>query len=241
MSMYPQALWLNPSPALANIHAPLTSYLRQYGSIGSWNYTQTLDEPSCLETALTLLHSYLAESSHPIHLLGHGTGGLLGWLYACRYPKHIRSLTLLGVGRFPTLDWQCLYYRLRQLLPCNREILLAHMVKLLFGPQPWQVARQLVKILDQDLTESLSPHSLFAPTQMPASDPLAVPMLVCGGESDWVVHPTLMHDWESIFKPGDRLWICPQGCHFFHYFFPEAVGDQILGFWQQHYTQSWAA
>ncbi len=233
MTRHPDALWLNPSPALKPLHAPLLQYLRQSYTLAQWDYSQSPDEPSSLEIALTLLHDYLKSRDRPIHLIGHSTGGLLAWLYTQRYPQRVRSLTLLAVGIFPAVDWQAHYYMMRQLLPIDREQLLRHMTKLLFGQQPCHKIKSLISILDRDLTESLSPHSLLEPIHLPSVHQLPVPLFVCGGEQDLVVDPTQIDRWYSHLKPEDHLWSCPQGRHFFHATCPLLTADQILNFWHR--------
>lgn len=104
MSQLPEALWLNVSPALEKLDRPLLKHLSQHLSIAQWQYCQTPDEPMSLEIALVLLHDYLKHHDRPIHLLGHGTGGLLGLLYTRQHPERVRSLTLLSVGVYPAVD-----------------------------------------------------------------------------------------------------------------------------------------
>jgi pimeloyl-ACP methyl ester carboxylesterase len=140
MSRSPDALWVNVSPALRRFDRPLLNVLSRQVAIAEWQYYQTADEPTSLEVALVLLHDYVqkcvSEASEqefqPLHLLGHGTGGLLAWLYARRYPERVRSLTLLSVGAYPAVDWQAHYYAQLQFLPCCREALLTQMVYTLY-------------------------------------------------------------------------------------------------------------
>ncbi|HEY9894816.1 MAG TPA: alpha/beta hydrolase, partial [Candidatus Sericytochromatia bacterium] len=51
-----------------------------------------------------------------------------------------------------------------------------------------------------------------------------------------------LQEWLECFKSDDALWQCPDGRHFFHYFYPEAVGEQLLQFWrclqEQHSVRS---
>lgn len=230
---YPDALWLNPSCALKTFHAPLVAYLRKSSTLAQWDYFQTVDEPSCLEIALSLLHDYLKSCHYPIHLIGHSTGGLLGWLYTQRYPKRVRSLTLLSVGGFPAIDWQAHYYLFRQLFPIKREQLLVHMIDLLFGDQPCHRVKQLLQILDQDLTESLSPHTLLKIIPLTGCQQSPVPLLACGGEEDLIVDPNQIHLWIPHLKPEDQVWLCPKGRHFFHTAFPSVVADRVLDFWAE--------
>ncbi|MBD2545128.1 MULTISPECIES: alpha/beta fold hydrolase [Planktothricoides] len=128
MSLSPDALWINVSPALEKFNRPLLKQLSAQTAIAKWEYSQTPDEPTSLEIAVDLLHDYLKDRQQPIHLLGHSTSGLLGLMYARRYPEKVRSrsvadatsLTLLSVGVHPAVDWQAHYYAQLQVLPCSR-------------------------------------------------------------------------------------------------------------------------
>lgn len=231
MSVLPDALWLNASTSLKSFDLPLLRYLSQQVVIAQWEYLPTQDEASSLDGALILLQDYHKHSDRPVHLLGHGLSGLLGLLYARRHPERVKSLTLLSVGVYPAVDWQAHYYTQRQLLLCHRSMLLAHMVRSLLGPLTRSVTEKVVRILEQDLDSSPSPHSLLHRISLPPGD-VPVPLLVCGSRNDIVVDPNARRDWQNWLKPGDRLWECPGGRHFFHYFHPELVGQQILKFWQ---------
>ncbi len=112
----PEALWLSVNPVFQRFEQPLLMALRDDRALCHWIYQQTPDEPSCLETALTLLHDYVKGCDRPLHLLGHSTGGLVGLLYARRYPQRVQSLTLLGVGVNPAVDWKAHYYTQLDLL-----------------------------------------------------------------------------------------------------------------------------
>ena len=108
------ALWLSVSPSLKRLDQPLLNELSQQVPIAQWEYSQTLDEPCCLATTITLLHDYLEQCDRPIHLLGHSVSGLIGLLYARQYPQRVKSLTLLSVASYPAVNWQVHYYILRQ-------------------------------------------------------------------------------------------------------------------------------
>lgn len=225
------ALWLNVSPSLQGFDRPLLKQLAHYTSIAQWEYSQLLDEPSSLDTALVLLHDYLKHYDRPIHLLGHSTGGVLGLLYAQRYPARVRSLTLLSVGVNPAVDWQAQYYAQRRLLPCYQETLLRQMVYGLVGCPPKDTVDALVKVLKQDLYQSLSPHSLLRSLSLP---PIAVevPLLVCGSVDDIIIDANQLRGWRSHFQhTTSRLWVCPGGRYFFHYVHPQTVSEQIVQFW----------
>ncbi|MBD1849011.1 alpha/beta hydrolase [Leptolyngbya sp. FACHB-711] len=231
MSLFPDALWLNVSPAFQGFNRPLLNHLSQHAAIGHWEYAQDLDEPTSLDTALVLLHDYLKHHNRPIHLLGHSTGGLLGLLYARQHPERVRSLTLLSVGVNPTIDWQMHYYTQRRLLPCDQQRILRQMVHGLLGCPSKDVTETFVKLLEQDLYQSLSPHSLFRSTHLlPIS--VSVPLLVCGSVDDMVIDPNQLRDWQQYFDQSiSRLWICPGGRYFFHYFYAQLVSEQIANFW----------
>lgn len=232
MSQLAEALWLNVSPALQGFDRPLLKHLSQHTTIAQWEYSQSLDEASSLETALVLLHDYLKHSDRPIHLLGHSTGGLLGLLYAQQYPKRVRSLTLLSVGANPAIDWQAHYYQQRRLLPCNQHTILHQMVYGLLGCPPKDTVETLINLLEQDLYQSLSPHNLVRSLNLL---PIAVetPLLICGSVDDIVITPHQFRGWQPhLHHAASRLWVCPGGRYFFHYFYSQQVSEQITQFWK---------
>lgn len=233
MSNSSEILCLNASPHLQVFDRPLLQFLAEQQLVAQWEYQQTPDEPCSLDIALVLLHDYLKHKKHPIHLIGHGVSGLLALLYTQRHPERVRSLTLLSVGAYPAVDWQAHYYAQRQLLPCSRQMLLTRMVDMLFGYSSHSMVKALVKILEQDLDHSLSPHSLvkcmnLAPIQV------TVPLLVCGSVDDVVVDAHQLRSWREYLSEEaiSQLWVCPGGRYFFHYFYPQQVGEQILNFWR---------
>ncbi|HEY9845469.1 MAG TPA: alpha/beta hydrolase, partial [Candidatus Caenarcaniphilales bacterium] len=192
MSKLPDVLWLNTSPSLHCFAQPLLRYLSHQEIIAQWDYCQSQDEASSLDTALLLLHSYLKSHTRPVHLIGHSTGGLLGLLYARQYPERIKSLTLLAVGVDAAVDWQAHYYLHRQLL--SRQQVLSGMVYNLFGYQDTETIKRLESILERDLDVSVSPHSLFQQlTMLPEGVP--VPLMVCGSIDDIVVEPCALRAW----------------------------------------------
>ncbi|MDI9640543.1 alpha/beta fold hydrolase [Geitlerinema calcuttense] len=251
MSEKPECLWLTTNPSLQSFDQPLLQHLSQHLRIGQWTYYQSADEPCSLEIALELLHDYLTNNDSPsireasplgnpggnrkIHLIGHGTGGLLGLLYAARYPEKVKSLTLLGVGVHPALNWHAHYYVLRQLLPCSRYQVLTQMVHTLLGQQSQGTAQAIVSLLERDLDTSISPHSLYKRASLPPVT-VSVPLLVCGSQNDPIVDSQQIVGWKSHLKKSDRIWLAPQGYHFFHYFYPQEVGRVILQFWKGTFT-----
>ncbi|MBE9066220.1 alpha/beta hydrolase [Leptolyngbya cf. ectocarpi LEGE 11479] len=230
MSQLPSVLWLTVSPHLKRFDQRLLCDLSKRLSVSRWEYLQTVDEPCCLEVAIDLLHEYLNSGNPPVHLVGHGLSGIVGWLYAQRYPENVKSLTLLSVGVNPAVNWHAHYYALRQLLPCSREIVLAQMVRMLFGPRSCEITRALIQVLAQDLDSGLALHSLVDCQQI-KSTPIQPPLLVCRGAYDAVVDAA--ERWTSLLKPRDRVWTCPESHHFFHFEHPRLVETTLLSHWKQ--------
>ncbi|CEJ46417.1 Uncharacterized protein apha_02486 [Umezakia ovalisporum] len=224
-------VWLNTSPALKRFDQPLLQHLSKYMLIAQWEYQQTRDEASSVDQAVLLLHDFLASYPGAVHLAGHGINGAIALMFARCYPEKVRSLTLLAVASQPANTWHAHYYFQRQMFSISREQVLVNMVRILFGHQPPQTTKKLITALDKDLEQSPSPHSLFKLMYLPKGG-VAMPMMVCGSKTDSVVNPPALHDWCNWFKPEDRLWECAQGYHFFHYFHPQQVGEQILNFWK---------
>jgi pimeloyl-ACP methyl ester carboxylesterase len=232
MSLATAPVWINANPSFKQFDGRIIRYLSQQIPIAYWEYKQELDEASSLEIALTLLHDYLKSKSQAVNLISHGTGGLLGLLYAREYPQRVKSLTLLGVGAAPAIDWQAHYYQMRKLLPCSQEMLLARMVQMMFGHQSRTNTKNLSKILQQDLSTAPTAHSLYQLNRVEAGGVL-MPMMVCGSDNDGIVDRSALQGWSDYLKDDDLLWMNPEGHHFFHYFFPEHTGRKIIKFWRQ--------
>jgi pimeloyl-ACP methyl ester carboxylesterase len=230
MSKIPEALFLSVSPCFSDLNQPLLCTLATSLTIVQWDYTQSLDEGNSLEAAIGLLHEYLRGSDRPIHLLGHGTSGLLGLLYARRYPEQVKSLTLMAVGVYPARDWQSHYYHNLQFLPCRRQMILTQMVYSLFGFQSQLETRRLVEILENGLQRSLSPHNAFQHFKLiPGGVP--VPLLVMGSQDDAIVSPSEIQGWRTWMKEQDQVWLCPNGRHFFQSQHPQWISQHIFDFW----------
>jgi pimeloyl-ACP methyl ester carboxylesterase len=216
---------------LKHFDQPLLQALSQHHTLAQWTYEQSLDEASSLDHAVLLLHEYLQRQPYPIHLAGHGISGVLGLTYARRFPEQVRSLTLLAVGAQPAVTWQAHYYVQRQLVACSRQQLLACTTRSLFGQHPPYPIKALVASLNRDLEESPSPHSLLKLATLPKGG-VMMPLMVCGSKTDPVVHPPVLQEWLSYFKSDDTLWQCPDGHHFFHYFRPQLVEEQMVRLWR---------
>lgn len=233
MSKLPDILWLNVSPSFQCFDRPLLHYLAHHKIVAQWEYEQEPDEPNSLEIALTLLHDYVQSCAYPLDLVGHSTSGLLALLYAQRHPEWVRSLTLFSVGIDPAVDWQTHYYDYaHRCRSYSRSKILQQMVCDLFGCPPQATAAVLTQRLEQDLEQSLSPHTLFRQMNLP---PIAVtvPLLVCGSVDDVIITPNQLRSWQQHFSSSaSRLWICPGGRYFFHSFYAQQVGEEMLSFWR---------
>ena len=231
MNLSPDAIWVSASDGIRAFDRPVVEYLSQNLTIAQWQYKQTLDEASSSSGAVERLHHYLTTLEHPVHLVGHGMSGVIALLYAREYPERVKSLSLLSVAAQPAVTWHTHYYVQRQLLPCSREQLLAQTVRTLFGARlPLQI-QAFVKALDRDLETSPTFHSLYQLAKLPKGG-TSMPLLVCAADNDAIVDWQCHAQWSHWLKPGDRLWRCPQGRHFFHFFYPEQVGNQLCQFWQ---------
>ncbi len=243
MNQDPNMLWLSVSPNLKCFDRRLLSRLTSTVPVRHWAYSQTVDEPCCIASVVASLHEYVSDRAalerrsgqahYQVHLLGHGVSGIVALLYARRYPQHVASLTLLSVNPMPAINWQAHYYALRQLLPCSREIILAQMTKLLFNQQQPRFAKALSCLLAKNLDSSLTLHSLAHHATIPSGG-TNVPLLVCNGDADSIVCSQEQSLWHDYMKPGDRLWHCPEGKHFFHFDYAKETADVI----KQHVRQA---
>lgn len=226
-----QTLWLCVNPHLKQFDWRLCQQLNHHTDVKFWSYHQTADESCSMQVALDLLHQYVQNQNQPIDLLGHGLSGTLGLLYARRYPQIIRSVTLLSVGANPSISWHAHYYNMRKLLPTSREAILYQMANMVFGAHETIQTIKLAKLLENVLDTELALHSLAHQTDL-SSGGIERPLLICNGAQDAIVDPTIHAQWRPWLKPGDRLWSCPTGRHFFHHDYPILTSQIILEFWQ---------
>jgi surfactin synthase thioesterase subunit len=106
------------------------------------------------------------------------------------------------------------------------------MARLLLGDQAQHKVRSLAKALLWDLDSAPIPHSLWQLHALPEGG-ISAPLMICGSQNDPIVDPVSWQKWSAWIKPEDRMWQCPAGRHFFHYFYSQPVAEQILEFWQE--------
>ncbi|NJL64527.1 MAG: alpha/beta hydrolase [Methylacidiphilales bacterium] len=237
MSELFSVLWVNTSPSLKCFDKPLIRHLSKHTNIAYWEYIQTLDEASSIDNAVTLLYDYLkqrnsSEVNNPIHLIGHGISGSVALVFARNYPHLVSSLTLLAVGSQPAMTWHSHYYMQRKILPISREQVLINSIRSLLGNQLPYPAKSLITAFTKDLEKAPTPDSLFRLVNLPQGG-VQLPLMVCGSKTDPIITPIELSNWQNWLKSGDKLWECAEGHHYFHYFYPEKCGQQILGFWQR--------
>ncbi|MBC1241237.1 alpha/beta fold hydrolase [Nostoc sp. 2RC] len=223
-------LWIASSEVLQRFDRPLLRYISQNVNVFEWEYCYHKDEGRSIDEAVELVNEFLKDYSHPIHLAGHGAGGAIALSVARRYPQKVRSLVLLAVASQPANTWHVHYYLQRKVFSMSREQVLASSVRHLFGTPTHDTTKKLMAILSRDLEQSPLPHSLFKLVELPQGG-VSMPMMVCGSKSDPIVHPSALTKWLQVLKLEDRLWECPNGYHFFHFFYPQEVGEKMLNFW----------
>jgi pimeloyl-ACP methyl ester carboxylesterase len=233
-------LWVSASPSLKYFHRRLLNSLSKVVEIELWEYYQTLDESSSIDSGINLLHQYLAKANCPVHLIGHGIGGIIALGYARKYSTQVASLTLLSVAVQPAIDWHSYYYtqlRWRSLspgesLPSSRECILRSIATNLFPETCASHIHGLVERLNRDLVEAPSNHSLFR-LEILAEGSVEMPLMICGSQDDPVISSPALYGWNSYLKSADTIWCSTTGGHFFHHFHSELVSCQIQQFWQQ--------
>ena len=179
-----------------------------------------------------MLREYLATSDAPVHLIGHGIGGVIALGYARLYPDKIGSLTLLSVAVQPAIDWHSYYYDRLRSLASSRECILRSIASHFAPSTCANRIHDLVDRLERDLVEAPSNHSLFR-LDILTEGGVKMPMMICGSQDDPIVTTPALCGWNDYFKSGDKVWQSATGGHFFHHFHAELVSHQIRQFWQQ--------
>ena len=222
-------VWVNVSPSLKSLDSPLLKLLSEALPVARWEYLQTWDEGSSLESAVELLASFLQQQSEPVHLGGHGISGVVAMMTADRYPHLVKTLILLGTSPHPEMTWHAYYYHQRSTFSLAQNRILTQLAQSLFGPSIGCSVKTCVHLLGQDLTASPSPHSIFHIAKIDPVE-ITIPLLVCAGGRDVVMAPPDQDKWKERLKPCDRLCVVPNGYHFFHAAYPDRIASEILDF-----------
>ena len=230
-------IWISASPSLKYFHRRLLNSLSKVVEIELWEYYQTLDEGSSIDSGIKLLHEYLAKASCPVHLIGHGIGGIIALGYARKYSAQVASLTLLSVAVQPAIDWHSYYYTQLRSLPSSRECILRSIAANLLPHTCASHIHGLVERLNRDLVEAPSNHSLFR-LEILAEGSVEMPLMICGSQDDPVISLPALSGWNSYLKPADIIWCSTTGGYFFHHFHSELVSCQIQQFWQSMASES---
>lgn len=233
MVKHQEAVWLNPGFTGSGVHRRFTEVLRQGYPLREWILDDRSGLCGDLESVFAQLQADLGPGGDSIHLIGHGMGGILAWRVARRLPGRVRSVTMLGVGPIPAINWQTYWMMMRHRSLCSGGQVMAHLVRLLVGPQRLPQARDWMRLLEQELATSLPPIAFLHSTPLAQDHPLSMPVLIGGGAEDLLVSSAQMGRWRAYLKPQDRAWICPGGPHFFHITAPQRVSDQVVRFWQR--------
>lgn len=241
MSISCDAVWVSGSPYLRCLSMPLIKKLLRHTNISGWEYIQSMDEPACMDTAVKFLHRYLKSKELPIHLVGHGVGGTIALIFARQYPQFVKSLILLSVGVQPANSWHVNYYQQRQIYTLSRSEALFNTIQNLFREElichPRKLGlkklspEKLINNFNKDLENLPLMHSLFNIDKLPLGG-VSMPLMICGGQVDPILSYLELYKWKEWLKPEDTLWKCPQGSHFFHYFYPDLVSKEISNFWK---------
>ncbi|WP_373542919.1 alpha/beta fold hydrolase [Chamaesiphon sp.] len=225
-------LWVSASPSFKYFHRRLLKQLSKVVEIELWEYHQTLDEGSSIDSAIDLLHEYITGLACPVHLIGHGIGGAIALGYARIYPERVASSILLSVAVQPATDWHSYYYtQLRASSECRERVVQSIAVNLFPHIYPKYVG-DLVARFSRDLVEAPSNHSLFR-LEIQCEGGVEMPMMICSSQDDPVITSTDLSGWNNYLKSTDVSWCSVTGGHFFHHFHPQLVSHQIHNFWQR--------
>lgn len=233
-----QFLWISTNPSLQCFHRRILGVLDQEFPLKYWEYSQTPDEPGSLEAALRLLHEFAQTSDRPLHIIGHGLGGVLALNYARRYPSRVASVVLISVAAQPAITWQTYYYQQLSNIYCRRDAVLKLVAGWISGIACPQYVQHLAERLDRDLLEAPSDTSLLKKDGPFSQGSIGQPLLVYGATDDPVLMGSIFSGWKHYLKPGDQFWQQPTGGHFFHHQYAEVVGIRIRDFWRQITPQS---
>ena len=210
-------LWIDLQPTLHCFNQRLAKRLSKNRLVKRWSFQHDLDEACSIETIHSMMLETINEGKERYHLVGHGISGGIAHLFSCKYPKLVRSATLLSADTAITNQWTSHYLEMRSQLPCSRERILFHLSSQLFGSDLSRkfpiFASLLAKCLDEEYILG-SIASQIKRGRFKASD---VPTLVINGNDDFVIDRTTHARWSEQLKPGDHYRALDNARHFFHH------------------------
>ena len=210
-----QILWIDLQPSLYCLFKRAAQTLGQHFKVKRWSFEHDLDESCDIDIVHGLLRQTIDNSSGPIHLVGHGISGTIGYLYAQKHPKDISSVSVLSVDTHSANQWTSHYQSMRSQLPCSRFHILSHLSRLLVNSQTEQVGRVMIKLLAKCLDNDFVYGSIVKSQTITNIKKAEVPVLVINGEKDFVVDEQSHERWKNYLKSGDCYQKVADGRHFF--------------------------
>ena len=141
-----QILWIDLQPSLYCLFKRTAQALGQNFEVKRWSFEHDLDESCDVEVVHSLMRHTIENSSHPVHLVGHGISGTIAYLFAEKYPNNISSVSVLSVDTHSTNQWSSHYQSMRSQLPCSRFHILSHLSRLLVNSKNEQVGNIMSRL-----------------------------------------------------------------------------------------------
>ena len=210
-----QILWIDLQPSLYCLFKRTAQSLGQHFEVKRWSFEHDLDESCDVEVVHRLMRHTIENSSHPVHLVGHGISGTIAYLFAEKYPNNISSVSVLSVDTHSTNQWTSHYQSMRSQLPCSRFHILSHLSRLLVDRKTDQVGQIMTRLLAKCLDNDFVYGSVFKSQTITNLKKAEVPILVINGEKDFVVDEQSHDRWRHYLKPGDCYQKVANGRHFF--------------------------
>ena len=225
-------LWIDLQPTLHCLNKRVAQLLSRSFLVQRWSFQHDLDESCTVDTVHKLLKTSLEEVSEPVHLIGHGISGTVACLFAEKYPRLVKSITMLSVDTLSANHWSSHYLKMRSQQSCSRTAILTYLSSLLF-PRSNQRANEifpylLAKCLDTEFLQG----SIFNQAKIDNLRAPDMPTLVLNGDSDILLDSNCHERWFKTLKSGDRYLRMQKGRHFFQFNQAQQVAHSISSFIQ---------
>ena len=208
-------LWIDLQPSLYCLFKRTAQSLGQHFEVKRWSFEHDLDESCDVDIVHLLLRKTIANSSNPVHLIGHGISGTIAYLYAQKYPTNISSVSVLSVDTHSMNQWTSHYQNMRIQLPCSRFHILSHLSSLLVDRDSERIRDIVTRLLARCLDNDFVYGSIIKSQRIENIKKANVPILVINGEKDFVVDEQSSNRWKHYLKPGDCYRKIINGRHFF--------------------------